>query len=67
MYLDETRSKRKSKIHVLDYWKVRQYQFPDLAKLAGDILCVLVSTVVSESAFSLGGRNLDQFLVHCHH
>ena len=32
-----------------------------MSKLARDILCVLVLTVASESAFSLGGRILDQF------
>ncbi|XP_027171799.1 zinc finger BED domain-containing protein RICESLEEPER 4-like [Coffea eugenioides] len=33
----------------------------DLSKLARDILCIPVATVASESAFSLGGRILDQF------
>ena len=61
MYLHEPRSKRKSVIHVLDYWKAQRYRFLDLAKLARNILCVPVSTVVSKSAFSLGDRILDQF------
>ncbi|XP_027114057.1 zinc finger BED domain-containing protein RICESLEEPER 2 isoform X1 [Coffea arabica] len=61
MYLDEPRAKRSSHINVLDYWKAQQFRFPDLSKLARDILCVPVSTVASESAFSLGGRILDQF------
>ncbi|XP_027171738.1 zinc finger BED domain-containing protein RICESLEEPER 1-like [Coffea eugenioides] len=61
LYLDEPRAKRSSHISVLDYWKAQQFRFPDLSKLARDILCVLVSTVASESTFSLGGRILDQF------
>ncbi|XP_027157937.1 zinc finger BED domain-containing protein RICESLEEPER 2-like [Coffea eugenioides] len=61
LYLDEPRVKRSSHIIVLDYWKAQQFRFPDLSKLARDILCVPVSTVASESAFSLGGRILDQF------
>ncbi|XP_071905600.1 zinc finger BED domain-containing protein RICESLEEPER 2-like [Coffea arabica] len=61
LYLDEPRAKRSSHIIVLDYWKAQQFRFPDLSKLARDILCVPVSTVASESAFSLGGRILDQF------
>ncbi|XP_071940029.1 zinc finger BED domain-containing protein RICESLEEPER 2-like [Coffea arabica] len=61
LYLDEPRAKRSSHIIVLDYWKAQQFRFPDLSKLARDILCVPVSTVASESAFSLAGRILDQF------
>ncbi|XP_027171948.1 zinc finger BED domain-containing protein RICESLEEPER 2-like [Coffea eugenioides] len=61
LYLDEPRAKRSSHIIVLDYWKAQQFRFPYLSKLARDILCVPVSTVASESAFSLGGRILDQF------
>ncbi|KAL4555571.1 hypothetical protein LXL04_038194 [Taraxacum kok-saghyz] len=46
---------------MLDFWKSQQYRFPELAKLAMDILCVPVSTVASESAFSLGGRILNAY------
>ncbi|KAG6515157.1 hypothetical protein ZIOFF_025542 [Zingiber officinale] len=35
--------------------------YPELAKLARDVLVVPVSTVASESAFSLGGRIIDQY------
>lgn len=50
-----------SPIRILDFWKSQQYRYPDLARLSMDILCVPVSTVASESAFSLGGRILDQY------
>ena len=33
----------------------------ELAKLAMDILCVPISTVASESTFSLGGRILNEY------
>ncbi|KAK1434793.1 hypothetical protein QVD17_00551 [Tagetes erecta] len=59
-YLDEPRI-RTTSFHILDYWKAQQYRYPDVARLAMDILCVPVSTVASESAFSLGGRILDQY------
>nr|KAJ0215963.1 hypothetical protein LSAT_V11C300104880 [Lactuca sativa] len=46
---------------MLEFWKAQQYSYPELAKLAMDILCVPVSTVASESAFSLGGRILNEY------
>ncbi|KAG6496797.1 hypothetical protein ZIOFF_044669 [Zingiber officinale] len=61
MYLDEPRSKRTSSINVLEFWRSQQFRYPELAKLARDVLAVPVSTVASESAFSLGGRILDQY------
>ncbi|KAK2648464.1 hypothetical protein Ddye_015953 [Dipteronia dyeriana] len=36
-------------------------RYPKLAAMARDVLSVLISTVASESAFSMGGRVLDQF------
>ncbi|GKA43441.1 zinc finger BED domain-containing protein RICESLEEPER 2-like protein [Tanacetum coccineum] len=60
-YLNEPRAATTSSICVLDFWKSQQYRYPVLAKLAMDILCVPISTVASESAFSLGGRILDQY------
>ena len=61
MYLAEPRSDRTSSIQILDFWKSQQYRYPDLARIARDILCVPISTVASESAFSVGGRVLDHF------
>ncbi|GKC79289.1 zinc finger BED domain-containing protein RICESLEEPER 2-like protein [Tanacetum coccineum] len=60
-FLHEPRAATTSSICVLDFWKSQQYRYPVLAKLAMDILCVPISTVASESAFSLGGRILDQY------
>ncbi|KAG6532152.1 hypothetical protein ZIOFF_005990 [Zingiber officinale] len=61
MYLDEPRSKRTSSINVLEFWRSQQFIYPELAKLARDVLVVPVSTVASESTFNLGGRILDQY------
>jgi hypothetical protein len=36
-------------------------KYPILAKIARDILAILISTVTSEFAFSNGGRILDPF------
>nr|GEU58190.1 zinc finger BED domain-containing protein RICESLEEPER 2-like [Tanacetum cinerariifolium] len=60
-YFHELRAATTSSICVLDFWKSQQYRYPVLAKLAMDILCVPISTVASESAFSLDGRILDQY------
>ncbi|XP_023765160.2 zinc finger BED domain-containing protein RICESLEEPER 2-like [Lactuca sativa] len=61
VYLLEPRTKRTSSINILEFWQSQQYRYPELAKLAMDILCVPVSTVASESAFSLGGRVLNEY------
>jgi hypothetical protein len=44
---------------ILSWWKVKQVEFPVLARLARDVLSIQVSTVASESAFSAGGRVID--------
>ncbi|KAL6521245.1 hypothetical protein OROGR_017814 [Orobanche gracilis] len=61
MYLDEPKTDRTSNLNVLEYWKSQKFRFPILCKIARDVLSVPISTVASESAFSLGGRILDQF------
>ncbi|KAJ9557106.1 hypothetical protein OSB04_011720 [Centaurea solstitialis] len=61
LYLLEPRAQRTSSINMLEFWKAQQYSYPELAKLAMDILCVPISTVASESAFSLGGRILNEY------
>nr|KAJ0207862.1 hypothetical protein LSAT_V11C500296370 [Lactuca sativa] len=40
---------------------ILEYRYPELAKLAMDILCVPVSTVASKSGFTLGGRVLNEY------
>ncbi|CAI9293329.1 unnamed protein product [Lactuca saligna] len=61
MYLDEPRSDICEDLDVLSFWKAHQYRYPELTSMARDILSILVSTVASESAFSNGGRVLDQY------
>ncbi|CAN6307357.1 unnamed protein product [Urochloa humidicola] len=43
---------------VLDWWKTRAEKFPILSVMVRDFLAIPLSTVSSESAFSLGGRIL---------
>ncbi|XP_074321415.1 zinc finger BED domain-containing protein RICESLEEPER 2-like [Silene latifolia] len=46
---------------ILSWWKLQSPRFPVLSRLARDVLAMPISTVASESAFSAGGRTLDQF------
>ncbi|KAG2688933.1 hypothetical protein I3760_09G116200 [Carya illinoinensis] len=61
LYLDEPRTDRNAKIYILSFWKGNEFRYPDLACMARDILSVPVSTVASESTFSVGGRIIDQY------
>ncbi|PWA65564.1 zinc finger BED domain-containing protein RICESLEEPER 2 [Artemisia annua] len=44
---------------ILNWWKLNSLRFPIVSKMAKDILCIQVSTVASESAFSASGCVLD--------
>ncbi|KZV37398.1 hypothetical protein F511_01266, partial [Dorcoceras hygrometricum] len=61
LYLDETKIDRSVKLDLLAFWKAHQFRYPELAQMARDVLTVPISTVASESAFSVGGRILDQY------
>ncbi|CAO2827663.1 unnamed protein product [Amaranthus hypochondriacus] len=43
------------------WWKDQTKRYPILQKMAKDVLAIPISTVASESAFSTGGRILDDF------
>ena len=46
---------------VLFWWKTNSDRYQVLSKMARDVLAVPVSTIASESAFSIGRRILDPF------
>ncbi|KAL0295964.1 UNVERIFIED_CONTAM: putative AC transposase [Sesamum radiatum] len=46
---------------ITEWWKLHTPRFPILARLARDVLAMPISTVASESAFSTGGRIIDDF------
>ncbi|KAK1383882.1 hypothetical protein POM88_021617 [Heracleum sosnowskyi] len=60
-FLDEQREKDVEQFDILNWWKVNSSRFPILSSIAKDVLAIPVSTVASESAFSVGGRVLDSF------
>ncbi|KAG8368691.1 hypothetical protein BUALT_Bualt15G0072000 [Buddleja alternifolia] len=55
-YLEESVLPRTSEFDVLSWWKTNGVKYPNLQKMAKDILAISVSTVASESAFSTSGR-----------
>jgi len=61
VYLDEPRVQGGVELDVLEFWKGNQFRYPELSCMARDILSIPISTVASESAFSVGGRVLDQY------
>ncbi|XP_074300277.1 zinc finger BED domain-containing protein RICESLEEPER 1-like [Silene latifolia] len=60
-YLEDDRLDRKIKLDVLEYWKKNEDCYGELARLARDILSVPLTTVASESTFSIGGRVLNKW------
>jgi hypothetical protein len=46
---------------ILKWWKNNATRFPIMSHMARDLLAIPISSVASESAFSLGGRTLDDF------
>ncbi|XP_016694363.1 zinc finger BED domain-containing protein RICESLEEPER 2-like [Gossypium hirsutum] len=60
-YLAEANGEFVEDFDILLWWKVNSPRFPTLSKMARDVLAIPVSTVVSESAFSIGGHVFDQY------
>ena len=60
-YLAEETKDTEKKMDILGWWKVNSNRFPVLSHMARDVLAIPITTVASESAFSTGGRILDDF------
>ena len=55
-YFDEYRLDHTIELDILSWWKMNKNRFPSLCNMARDILSIPITTVVSESCFSMGGR-----------
>jgi hypothetical protein len=56
LYLAEPVKKLNENVDILDYWSKSAARYPQLARMARDILAIPVSSVASESAFSLSKK-----------
>ncbi|XP_077236703.1 zinc finger BED domain-containing protein RICESLEEPER 1-like [Tasmannia lanceolata] len=61
LYLEETKFDHKQKLNVLEYWKDNAGRYPILSKKARDLMSVPITTVATESAFSIGAKVLTKY------
>ncbi|XP_060204562.1 zinc finger BED domain-containing protein DAYSLEEPER-like [Lycium barbarum] len=63
LYLEEASLDHKinPNLDVLGFWKDNRLRYPELSSMARDVLSVPITTVASESAFSIGGRVIGKF------
>lgn len=59
LYLEEKNPNVTEKCDVLSYWIKSMVRYPNLACMARDILTIPISTVPSESAFSMGKKLIN--------
>ena len=59
LYLEEPALELNVELDVLEFWHGSSMRYPELSLMARDLLTIPVSTVASESAFSLGGRTIS--------
>ncbi|XVE83524.1 hypothetical protein DITRI_Ditri16bG0094500 [Diplodiscus trichospermus] len=61
-YLSEPRVElTRASFDVLTFWRVNYCRYPELPMMARDILSIPITTVASESTFSIGGRVLNKW------
>ncbi|KAG4165598.1 hypothetical protein ERO13_A13G091045v2 [Gossypium hirsutum] len=56
IYLEEPELELNSQIDVLDYWNKSSVRYNELSLLARDLLAIPITTVASESTFSMGKK-----------
>jgi hypothetical protein len=59
--LEEPRLDSNVDLNILEFRKVNELRYPIVPAMAHDILSISISTVASESTFSIDGRVIDQY------
>ena len=60
-YLEKDNEENKKGFDIMKWWKDNATRLLILPHMVRDVVAILISTVVSESAFGAGGRTLDDF------
>jgi len=60
-YLEDPKIERKVDLDVLEFWKTNQEKYGEFSHLVRDVLSVQLTTVASESTFSIGGTILNKW------
>lgn len=63
LYSEEPNLDRKinSDLDVLAYWKENKRRYSELSLMTRDVLSIPITTVASESTFSIGGRIIEKY------
>ncbi|KAK9734436.1 hypothetical protein RND81_04G139500 [Saponaria officinalis] len=61
LYLEDTRVDHTLEIDVLTWWQENESRYPIVATMAREILAIPVTTVASESSFSMGSRLITKW------
>ena len=63
LYLEEMRFDRVKyqNLDILDHWKNNRDRYPILTMMASDIMTIPITSVVLESAFSIGSKVLNKY------
>ncbi|KAL0340776.1 UNVERIFIED_CONTAM: putative AC transposase [Sesamum radiatum] len=62
IYLHEELVNDSPTFDIIDWWKSHSPKFPILSRLTRDVLAMPISIMATESAFSIGGCIIDNFL-----
>ena len=63
---DKTHPMTDPNFRLVDWWRLNAHRYPVIAKMARKFLTVPATSVSSESAFSTGGRVLDDYRSSLH-